>query len=191
VFLSQDKEINVFTFLKRLPQSTIVGLSGLILATLLAASVALLVSPNLLPHTALAATSPTCAQSPTAKHCNNQDPEKQGCAEDNAATILQADIVKNGVTVGRVERRFSLKCSSWWGRVLDYQQGSQAKMSISIAGGTPSPFPIFVGKSLRILYSPMVFDATPTQTVPAITGSLSINGIPVSATIPAIVIPAK
>jgi hypothetical protein len=183
----------MFPFLKQLPQSSIVGLSGLILAALLAASFATLVAPRLMPHIAHAATITTCLQSPTAQNCDNQDPEVQGCAEANAATIAQADVVENGTTIGRVERRFALKCMSWWGRVFDYRQGSHANMFITIAGVTLSAAPTFVSLPYRILYSRMVFDATATQTVPAITGSLTIDGItpPATATIPEIVIPAQ
>lgn len=176
------------TMIQRLSRPTIVGLSGLILAALLAASLAIFVAPRFLPHAALAAV--ICIQSPTAQNCDNQDPEKQGCAEANAATILQADIVKNGIAIGRVERRFSLKCSTWWGRVFDLRQGSEAQMSISIGAGMPSTFPIFVGNASRIRFSPMVFDATPTQTVPAIVGSLTDGtSPPATATLPAIPIP--
>jgi hypothetical protein len=187
------KEIDMKTFIKRLPQSTLVSLSGLIIAALLAASFALLVFPRVTPRAALAAATPTCATAPTVEHCEKQDPEVQGCGGANAKTLAQADIVENGVTIGRAERRWALRCTSWWGRVFDYRQGSQANMFIAIAGVTQSASPTFVGKPYRILYSRMVFNASPNQTVPEIVGSLAIDGIapPVTATIPAIVIPAQ
>jgi hypothetical protein len=139
------------TFIKRLPQSTIVGLSGLILAALLAASLALLVSPNLLPHSVLAATATTCAESPTAKHCNNQDPEVQGCATDANRIAWQDITAQNGDVVGRVERRFSQKCMSWWGRVFAFGPATKGKLSIAIAGVTRSSPPTFVSQTYVIL----------------------------------------
>jgi len=131
----------------------------------------------------------TCAISPTSLHCDNQDPIAQGCAAD-ADTIASADLVENGVTIGRVERRYSLTCHTWWGRVFDDRIGSHRNMYIGIAGTTSSAPPTFVGDQYRALYSPMVFDA-PLPTVPEVKGSLEIDGITasVSATIPSIPLP--
>jgi hypothetical protein len=66
-------------------------------------------------------------------------------------------------------------------------------MSITVAGTTLSASPTFVSNQYRILYSLMVFDATPTQQVPAITGILEIDGIAAapSATLPAITPPGN
>jgi len=131
----------------------------------------------------------SCVQAPSAAHCDNQDPQAQGCAAD-AMTVEQANITENGFTIGSVERRFSQNCNSWWGRVFDNRVGSHHNMFIGIAGSTTSAPPTFVGNQFRILYSPMVFDATPTQQVPAITGSMEIDGLTAapSATLPAITI---
>src|SRR5215471_10717137 len=104
------------TVLKRLPQSTIIGLGGLILAALLSASFAFLVSPHLLPHIALAAGNTTCAQSPDAAHCNNQDPTIQGCTAD-AQTIASHNILDYSEKfIGKAERRYSPRCHTYWGR---------------------------------------------------------------------------
>jgi hypothetical protein len=178
----------------RLPRQILVDYSSLLIAVTLAGSFALMALPRFSSN-AFAATlqqvaAATCAQAPSPAHCNNQDPERQGCAAD-AETIDQATILENGIPIGQVERRYSLKCQSWWGRVFDQRAGSQANMSITIAGAQISAAPTFVGNSYRILYSPMIFDATPTQTVPAITGTLAIDAIsqPAGATLPAITIP--
>lgn len=179
-----------------MPQHILVGLGSILLAVILAGGLFLAVFPQISPRALAAslqqATGATCAQAPTMQHCNNQDPEVQGCATD-AQTLGSADIQENGITIGRVERRWSARCQSWWGRVFDTRPGSQANMYITIAGATLFASPTFVGSQYRILYSSMIFDATPTQQVPAITGTLEIDGIttPPSATLPAITIPGN
>lgn len=175
----------------------LVGLGSILLAVILAGGLFLAVLPRVSPRALAAslqqATGTTCAQAPTVQHCNNQDPELQGCAAD-AQTLNQTTyIMDNGVPIGKVERRWSARCQSWWGRVFDTRPGSQANMYITIAGTTLSASPTFVGSQYRILYSSMIFDATPTQQVPAITGALGIHGGPqtASATLPAIDIPGN
>jgi Protein of unknown function (DUF2690) len=178
----------------RFPQRIRVGLGCILFFALLVGVLAVTTSTGFPLHARAASLQQkagmTCVQAPSMGHCNNQDPELQGCAAD-AVTAAQANIDENGVTIGRVERRFSLKCNSWWGRVFDNRPGSQGDMFITIEGTTTSAAPTFIGLHYRILYSPMVFDATPTMQVPAITGSLTINAIarPSSATIPSIAIP--
>lgn len=75
--------------------------------------------------------------------------------------------------------------------MIDIRVGVHNIMYITIAGTTLSSAPTFVGNQYSILYSAMVFDATPTQQVPAITGSLLIDGNApaLSATLPAITPP--
>jgi hypothetical protein len=185
---SQYKEINMFT-LKRLPQSMIFGLGGLLLAALVAASFATLIVPRFMPHTALAAVTQTCAEERTAEHCDKQDPEIQGCAAD-AITNASAPISANSVTIGRVERRFSPTCRVWWGRVFDYRQ--MGTMIIGVAGIELSGHPDFVGDQYRIRYSLTLFDPELSRTVPEVVGTLTGGTTPpVTATIPAIVIPAR
>jgi hypothetical protein len=187
------------TNLPRLPRHVIVGLSGILIAVILAGGFALLILPqsssNAFAATLQQATGTTCAQAPkpTAQLCNNQDPELQGCAADAVTLGPPVDIKENGFTIGSVERRWSAKCQSWWGRVFDNRPFSQANMYITVDGTTLSASPTFVSNQYRILYSDMVFDATSTQQVPAITGTLEIDGIitPPSATIPSIQIPAQ
>lgn len=184
------------TNLPRLPRYVIVGLSGILIAVILAGGFALFIflrsSSNAFAATLQQAAGMTCAQTPNMANCNNQDPELQGCAAD-AQTLEQADIKENGVIIGSVERRYSPKCQSWWGRVFDNRMGSQANMFIAIAGTTLSASPTFVGNQYRILYSPMVFDASVNQSGPAITGTLGIDGITTSpsATLPVVIIPGN
>src|SRR5437660_4720301 len=78
----------------------LVGFASMLLAIMLAGGLALVVLPQMSPR-ALAAslqqvTGATCAQAPTMQHCNNQDPEVQGCATD-AQTLSFADIQENGI----------------------------------------------------------------------------------------------
>ncbi len=184
------------TILLRLPRHVVVGLSGILIAVILAGGITLFLLPrsssNAFAATLQQVAGMTCAQTPTMANCNNQDPELQGCAAD-AQTLGQADIKENGFTIGSVERRWSARCQSWWGRVFDYRVGSQANMYITVAGTTLSAAPTFVSDHYRILYSSMIFDATPTQQVPAITGTLEIDGIatPPNATLPAITVPGN
>jgi hypothetical protein len=188
--------IPMTTLLPRLPRHVVVGLVGILIAVVVAGGITLFLLPrsssNVFAATLQQAAGMTCAQTPTMANCNNQDPELQGCAAD-AQTLGQADIKENGFTIGSVERRWSVKCQSWWGRVFDYRTGSQANMYITVDGTTLSAAPTFVSDQYRILYSSMIFDATPTQQVPAITGTLEIDGITTapSATLPAITVPGN
>ncbi len=174
----------MLTFLKRLPQSTFIGLSGLIIAALLAASFALIVAPRLMPHIAHATTVVTCAQERTAERCDKQDPEIQGCAAD-----AQTNAAANIGEIGLVERRFSPTCRTWWGRVFDFRTGVKGGMIIGVAGIERAGPPDFVGNLYRIRYSLTVFDPQLTLTVPEVTGTLIDGTTQVSATIPAIPIP--
>ncbi len=180
------------TYVPRLPRHVTVGLSAILIAVLLAGGFTLFVasrsSSNAFAATLQQAAGTTCAQTPNMANCNNQDPELQGCAADAVTLGDPVDIKENGFTIGSVERRYSAKCNSWWGRVFDNRPGSQADMFITVDGTELSAAPTFVSNQYRILYSDMVFDATPTQPVPAITGTLEIDGIttPPSATLPAI-----
>ena len=180
----------------RFSRHLLVGLIGILISIILAGGFALLALSHVSSRTFAASLQHvmgmTCVQAPTMQHCNNQDPELQGCAAD-AQTIGQANIVEKSVLIGSVERRYSQKCQSWWGRVFDNRLGSQANMSIAIAGTTLSAPPTFVSTQYRILYSSMAFDATPTQQVPAIIGTLEIDGIttPSSASLPAITVPGN
>lgn len=68
------------------------------------------------------------------------------------------------------------------------RSSSQEDMAVTMDGATifSSP-PTFVGNKYRILYSFMIFDASTTRTVPAITGYLGVgNGKQISATLQAI-----
>jgi hypothetical protein len=172
----------------------VLGTGSILLIVLLAGGLSLAFalhgSPRAFAASLQKAAGTTCAQAPSVEYCTHQDPEMQGCAAD-AQTVTQADIEENGFVIGSVERRWSAKCQSWWGRVIDNRPGSQANILIAIAGTTLSAPPTFVSDASRILYSLMMFDATPTQLVPSITGTLEIDAIITSpsATLPAIDIP--
>ena len=174
------------------------GLGSILFIVLLAGGLSLAFALHGSPHAFAAPlqskTEGTCTQQPTMEHCNGQDPELQGCAAD--ATTLgppAALIDENGTSVGSIERRWSARCRSWWGRVFDTRPGSQEQMAVTMDGATifSSP-PTFVSNQYRILYSYMIFEASDTQTVPAVTGYVGAgNGRLISATLPAITIPGN
>src|SRR5262249_6210291 len=115
-----------------IPSGVLVGLGAILMALLLAMSLALFTASRS-TSTAFAAmlqraTATTCVQAPTMEHCNNQDPQRQGCAADAQTIGLPAVIKENGVPIGSVERRYSAQCHSWWGRVFDTRSGSQVAM---------------------------------------------------------------
>lgn len=168
------------------------GAISILMAALLAASFALLVFPHISSHVFAASSFQTCVTSPTISHCDRADPEVQGCAADAQTLNGAQDIVSGGQTVGRVERRFSQKCMSWWGRVFAFGPALHRNMFIAIAGVTISKSATFTSNTHDILYSPMVFEASPTQTVPEITGTVTIEGnTALSRTLPAIPIPGR
>ena len=161
------------TLLKRLSQPTIVGLSGLILAALLATSFATFVVPRLMPQFAHAAT--LCAQSPSAQNCDDQDPIIQGCTVD-AETTAHKDIVYNGATVGSIERRYSPTCKSWWPRVIDSRSGAQTELGLVVGLISYSTPPTFTSGQYRILYNAIHFAATPDQQQLTVTGIIEVAG---------------
>ncbi len=179
------------------PRQALVLCIGLLIAVLLAGSFAFLTLPRFSSRALAAslqqAVGTTCVQAPTVAHCTAQDPERQGCAADAVTLGRPAPIIENGFTIGSVERRWSATCQSEWGRVFDTWIGSQVNMFVTIAGTTLFASPTFVNTHYRILYSSMVFAASPTQQLPAITGTLGIDGItkPPYATLPAIILPGK
>lgn len=176
----------------RFPRYFLVGIASILVASILAVGLFFIAQSRFAPQVLAASlqqmTGTTCAQAPSQAHCDQQDPEVQGCTAD-ATTIAQANIVENGVTIGSVERRYSGVCHTWWGRVINDRIGSHfnSNLYITIGGTTISGAPTFSGSQETILYSPMVFDA-PLPVVPAITGTIESDGIapPFSATIPAI-----
>lgn len=173
--------------LRRSP--AIIGVISVVVTLLLVGGITLAFLFHHSPR-AFAATIPTvltCAQSPSSEHCDGLDPQVQGCAAD-AQTLGQADITQNGIVIGSVERRWSAKCQSWWGRLVDIRPGSKANMFVTVNGSTLSASAQFQNNNYSILYSRMVYTTTPSQPFPAITGELDSNGIttPPSATLPLI-----
>jgi hypothetical protein len=155
------------------PMLIIVG--NMLIAILVASTLALVVLPRLSSHAFAASHLVSCAQSPTMEVCNNQDPELQGCAADAQTTAQQA-IVYAGVTIGSVERRYSPICHSWWGRVFDDRIAAQGHLDITIGATMLSALPTFSSSQYRILYSSMIFDATPTQQPPLVVGAVEVDG---------------
>lgn len=161
-------------------------IGSLFLVAIFAATVVLVFLSQQSSSAFAATRKPTCAQMPTAAACNLQDPEREGCAAD-AQTMNQEDILSAGVSIGSVQRRYSPTCHAWWGRVFDNRMQAQDHLEITIGTTTISALPTFVSAQYRILYSPMMWDATPAQQPPLVTGAVEVAGaVPFpSATIPA------
>lgn len=148
------------------------GLAALVLLTMLLLTHLPGFSPRLFAldlQTAMGMRQPTCATAPqpTAALCNNQDPVAQGCVAD-VQTTASATIVENGTVIGRLERRHSPKCHTYWGRVFDLRP---QKMPLAISIDSPG-IGSFTWKDTEA-YSNMVFVPTPQDQVPAMEGILS------------------
>jgi hypothetical protein len=180
-------------------------LAGVIFLLLLAGIFAL-VFPSHSASSAFAAVlqaaTATCKQAPSYDHCDAKDPEKQGCAS-SARTTAHALLVDHGRVVGRVERRYSATCKSWWGRLFDFRPAPRSELYVEVDGrdrsgketgrGLESP-PQFASTAYNILYGEMFFDAKSTYEAPRIVGIFMnmdeiTNGL--SATIPVTPAPAK
>jgi hypothetical protein len=121
-------------------------------------------------QTAMGMRKPTCATvlQPTAALCNNQDPVTQGCTAD-AHTTLSADIIANGTIIGKLERRHSPRCDTYWGRVFDFRP-QRRPVTISIESPGIGSF-TWDGSEA---YSNMVFVPAFQDLVPAMDGFLSV-----------------
>jgi hypothetical protein len=121
-------------------------------------------------------------------------------------TTARALIVSHGVTLGRVERRFSKTCHTWWGRIFDLRSGSRGGLIVELeyevdskgdlSGFADSGSPQFVSASYNIFYGRMYFNATSPQQAPQIVGALSaqfVSGNPVGpqATVSSASVPTK
>ncbi len=141
----------------RFPRKTLLGLVSLLIALVLAGTLVLVVSPR--PRLFAKAIADNCAQAPGNEHCHHQDPQQQGCAAD-AHTVAQQNIVNaQGTILGRVVRRYSAACDSWWGRIFDQRHlpGAPQPLFLQIAGHEARSQPTFVSGQYTILYSLMIY----------------------------------
>ncbi len=105
----------------RLPRPALVALMGLLLA--LVGAFGLIAAPLFsVPTFAASRAVVTCQLQVDAKHCDQQDPRAQQCvsADIITTTVPLADLA--GTIVGRLERRHSPHCHTWWARIYDDRQ---------------------------------------------------------------------
>lgn len=143
-------------------QSHIIQASGLsrmllVLFTIVSVATGLIL---LSPHFVLAASrarlqmQQTCASSPSASTCDQQDPIQQGCSSD-AVTVVNESITDNGATVGALQVRHSQRCNSYWGRVLSFGRGTAEVALVS-------PFIETDSSPTQDSYSNMLFGFSPS-----------------------------
>jgi hypothetical protein len=100
----------------------------------------------------------TCAEQPTADHCNQTDPIEQGCVAD-ATTIQTAPILHNGQKVGQLEMRYSNRCHSYWGRTFSFSQGfAEVDMDSPFQYNITGPF----NGAYLAVYTNMSFEQRPS-----------------------------
>lgn len=105
---------------------------------------------------------------PSADLCNNQDPILEGCSAD-AHTTARADIIENGQVVGRLERRHSPRCHTYWGRLFDFRP-QKHPLTLQIGPDIAS-----FGSNHTEVYSNMVLVPTPQDQIPAMVGLLTLD----------------
>jgi hypothetical protein len=123
---------------------------------------------------ALLASPPTCAQAAPdqqARLCDRADPIVGGC-EAAAVTTQSIGLVdSDGQVVGRLDRRYSARCHSFWGRIFDYRVARPQGTVLVVQVGRD----ISTGPGPHELYSNMHYD-TPGSPAPLVAGS--VNGGP-------------
>jgi hypothetical protein len=116
---------------------------------------------------------PTCATaSPDqqARICDRADPIAGGCEAD-AITTQSIGLVDEGQVVGRLDRRYSARCNSFWARIFDYRATRPQGTVLVVQIGRE----IDTGPGPHELYSNMHYD-TPGSPAPLVAGS--VNGGP-------------
>ena len=131
------------------------------------------------------------AQAPPMEHCNTQDQNFKGARQMRSLLVSMPPSSSMG-SRSAAWSGAGHKCQSC-GDGIRSSDRVPGQHVIAVAGSIFSAAPTFVSSHDRILDSGMVFDATLTQQVPAITGTLQIDGIikAPSATLPAITPPGK
>jgi hypothetical protein len=114
-------------------------------------------------------TQPTCATaSPDqqARICDRADPREEGCEAD-AITTQSIGLVDGGQIVGRLDRRYSARCHSFWARIFDYRTTRPQGTVLVVQIGSE----IDTGREPHELYSNMHYD-TPGSPAPLVAGSV-------------------
>lgn len=154
--------------LPRLSRELRLALMGLLTALVL--TLGLVLVPGLAGHTFAATrdTSVTCfsMDHPDSAHCDQQDPRAEQCANDEVITVEAPILDANLHRVGRLQRRQSVACHTWWARIYDDRPTPGPKFFVSL--GTRDLTLPYKGMA----YTDMVFDESEAHP-PVIIGSLS------------------
>ena len=115
---------------------------------------------------------PTCATASAnqkATLCNQTDPVVGGCVSD-AHTTANIVLTEDGKPIGLLERRHSVKCKTYWGRLFDYRPKKRPlTIQFHVQGMAADEF------SDTELYSNMVFVPNPKDLIPQMDGLLSLD----------------
>ncbi len=111
----------------------------------------------------------TASANQKATLCNQTDPVLGGCVSD-AHTTTSIVLTEGGKPVGLLQRRHSIKCKTYWGRIFDYRPKKRPlTIQFHVQGMPAASF------SDTELYSNMVFVPNPQDVIPQMDGSLSID----------------
>jgi len=113
---------------------------------------------------------PTCATaSPNqqAMLCDRADPIAGGCEADAVTTQSIGLVDSQGRIIGRLDRRYSARCNSFWARIFDYRVSRPQGTVLVVQIGRE----IDTGQGPHELYSNMHYD-TPGSPAPLVAGSI-------------------
>jgi hypothetical protein len=113
---------------------------------------------------------PTCTTAPPdqqAHLCDHADPIAQGCEADAVTTQSIGLVDTQGQIVGRLDRRYSTRCNSFWARIFDYRATRPQGNVLVVQIGRD----IYTGQGPHELYSNMSY-ATPGSPAPLVAGSI-------------------
>jgi Protein of unknown function (DUF2690) len=114
-----------------------------------------------------------CVSAPTMAHCTNQDPMAQGCSRD-AQTIAYEDFLdpSTGNSLARAERRYSPKCHTYWGRIVEPVTGKRGLSIVVALNGGPPQVSTTTGTEV---FTQMVFLSCQTPQMARLVGAISLK----------------
>ncbi len=136
-----------------------------------------------------------CASVQTTAACNGQDPMAQSCAAPEQTTVIAAEPIDTDRTA---QVRYSLRCHTIWGRIIDSRSGSYSE-TISLDGISYHGSPRYVqgyyytpmellppGKSVHLVVHPATVgrDATVSITTSGPTNAITPRSMPTPNVVP-------
>jgi hypothetical protein len=114
-----------------------------------------------------------CVSAPTMAHCANQDPMVQGCSRD-AQTIAYEDFLDSstGSSFARAERRYSPKCHTYWGRIVEPVTGKRGLSIVVALNGGPPQVSTTTGTEV---FTNIVFLSCQTPQMARVVGAISLK----------------